>query len=147
MSALRAIAAEVRALDTSRRALRSFGLVVGGVFAGIAAVIVWRSGWTLTPWSTGFGSVGGTLALLGLAVPTVLRPVYRVWMGLAVVLGFAMTRVLLTLVFVLLVVPIGLALRLAGKDLLRLQLDREAKSYWLPRDPADPASERFRRYW
>ncbi len=146
MNALRVIAEEIRALDTSRRALRSFGLVVGGVFVGIAAVIVWRSGWVLTPWGIGFGSVGSVLMLLGLVVPMLLRPIYKVWMGIAVVLGFIMTRVLLTLVFVLLVVPIGLVLRLVGKDLLRLRLDREATSYWLPRESAGGA-ERFERYY
>ena len=146
MTALQSIAEEIRGLDTSRRALRSFGLVVGGVFIGIAALIAWRHGWTLTPWAIGFGGVGSVLVLLGLVAPAVLRPAFRVWMGLAVVLGFVMTRVLLTLVFVLLVVPIGLALRLAGKDLLRLRLDRQADSYWLPREPAGGA-ERLERYY
>lgn len=147
MSALHAIAEEMRALDMSRPALRNFGLVVGGVLVGIGAVIVWRHAWTLTPWAMGFGGVGAVLVLLGLALPVALRPVYRVWMGLAVVLGFVMTRVLLTLVFVLLVIPIGLALRLAGKDLLRLRLDPEAESYWVPRDSPDSAAERFKRYY
>ncbi len=146
MGAFHIIAGEIRALDTGRRALRSFGLVVGGVFVGIAAVIAWRSGGA-TPWAAGVGGLGASLMLLGLAVPGWLRPVYRVWMGLAVVLGFVMTRVLLTLVFVLLVVPIGLGLRLAGKDLLRLRLDPEAASYWLPRDAPDPPAERMKRYY
>ena len=146
MSALHAIAAEVRALDTGREALRRFGLVVGGVFVGIAAVVAWRHG-ALTPWALGLGGPGAALVVLGLAAPTLLRPVYRVWMGLAVVLGFVMTRVLLTAVFALLVVPIGLALQLAGKDLLRRKLDRAAGSYWLPKPAGEPAAERLKRYY
>ncbi len=146
MTALRAITEEIRALDTGRRALRSFGLVVGGVFAGIAAGIGWRHGWALTPWAAGLGGVGSALVVLGLLAPTILRPVFKGWMGLAVVLGFVMTRVLLTLVFVLLVVPIGLALRLVGKDLLRLRFDREAPTYWLPKEPSGGA-ERLERYY
>jgi hypothetical protein len=147
MTALQVIAAEIRALDTSPRALRSFGLVVGGVFAGIAAVIAWRNGWMLTPWSVGLGGPGLVLILFGLAAPTLLHPVYKVWMGLAVVLGFVMTRVILTLVFVGLVIPIGLVLRLVGKDLLRLKLDASADSYWLPKEDAGPAAERMTRYY
>jgi len=147
MTALQVIAAEIRALDTSRRALRSFGLVVGGVFAGIAAVIAWRNGWALTPWAVVLGGPGLVLMTFGLVAPRVLRPVYKVWMGLAVVLGFVMTRVILTLVFVGLVIPIGLVLRLVGKDLLRLELDPAADSYWLPKEDADPAAERMTRYY
>lgn len=147
MTALQVIAAEIRALDTSPRALRSFGLVVGGVFTGIAAVIAWRNGWTLTPWAVGLGGPGLVLMALGLVAPTVLHSVYKVWMGLAVVLGFVMTRVILTLVFVGLVIPIGLVLRLVGKDLLRLKLDAAADSYWLRKEETDPASERMTRYY
>ena len=147
MTALQVIAAEIRALDTSRRALRNFGLVVGGVFAGIAAVIAWRNGWTPTPWAIGLGGPALVLMALGLVAPRVLHPVYKVWMGLAVVLGFVMTRVILTVVVVGLVIPIGLVLRLVGKDLLRLQLDPAADSYWLPKEKAAPAAERMTRYF
>lgn len=147
MTALQVIAAEIRALDTSRRALRNFGLVVGGVFAAIAALVAWRNGWTLTPWAVGLGGPALVLMALGLVAPGVLHPVYKVWMGLAVVLGFVMTRVILTVVFVGLVIPIGLVLRLVGKDLLRLKLDPAADSYWLPKEETAPAAERMTRYF
>ncbi len=144
---LRAIADEIRALDTGRKALRNFGLVVGGVFVGIAVVVAWRWGWVLTPLGTGLGVVGGALVVFGFVAPGLLRPVYRVWMGLAVVLGFVMTRVLLTVVFVLLIIPIGLVLRLVGKDLLDGQPDPEAASYWKPKTYADASAKRLEKYY
>jgi hypothetical protein len=39
------------------------------------------------------------------------------------------------------IVPIGLILRATGKDPLRLKFDRDAKSYWIPRDPPGPAPD------
>lgn len=145
--ARRAVAAEVGALDTSPRALRSFGLVVGGVFVAIAAVIAWRRGWEVGPLVVGLGGPGAALALLGLVAPEVLRPVFVVWMGLAVVLGAVMTRVLLTLVFALIVVPIGLALRLAGKDPLDRRIDRARTTYWRPKVYDDDSAARLERYF
>jgi hypothetical protein len=146
-SLLRALADEVRGLDHSPKALRRFGLVVGGVFLGIAAVGAWRSGWTLGPGLTALAGVGGALVAVGLVAPALLRPVFFVWMGLAVVLGSIMTRVLLTVVFVLAVVPIGLGLRLVGKDLLHRRPDPEAPSYWLPKTYDDPSPARLEKYY
>lgn len=141
------LVAEVRALDTGRRALRSFGLLVGGVFVGIAAVVAWRRGWEAGPLVFGLGGPGAALVLLGLGAPAALRPVYRVWMGLALVLGTVMTRVLLTLVFVLLVVPIGFALRLAGKDLLDRRIERARTTYWRAKVYEDDSPARLERYF
>jgi hypothetical protein len=144
---LKGIAAELAALDYSRKALRSFGLVVGGVFVGIAAILVWRSGWALGPIGTTLLVLGSTLAAFGLAFPRALRPVYRAWMGLALVLGYVMTRVLLTVVCVTLFIPIGLALRLVGKDLLGIRLDERAPTYWQPREERLSERARMERYF
>ena len=68
-------------------------------------------------------------------------------MALAVLMGFIMTRILLTLIFVLLFIPTGLLMRLFGRDPLRRKLDPDAKSYWI-RKQYDPESrERLERYY
>lgn len=140
------IAEEIRGLDTGRRALRNFGLVVGGVFVVIGLVIWWvASIWTT--WTAVFIGVGTVLTVFGLAAPNALRSAYVVWMGIAVVLGFVMTRVLLTLVFVGMVVPIGLIMRALGKDLLSRRLDPTADTYWIRRAASVPAAERMKRYY
>ena len=143
-----AIAAEVRALDVSRPALRSFGRAVGGVLLAIAGVVWWRRGWDPSAWVWGLGGVGAALVVLGLAAPAVLRPVYRAWMTLAFALGWVMTRVLLTLVFALVVTPIALLARLVGRDRLGLKPPAGAASYWVVRDdPAPSSRERLERYF
>ena len=143
----RTVAEEVRALDVSRPALRRFGWVVGGVFVGIAAVVWWRHGFAVGPVVAGLGGGGAALLALGLAEPALLRPVYRVWMGLAFALGFVMTRVILTAVFVGLVTPIGLLLRLFRKDLLGRRPDPEAATYWQPNTYRDDSAARLERYY
>jgi hypothetical protein len=43
--------------------------------------------------------------------------------------------------FFIVVTPIGLLLRMLKKDILRLRIDRQAPSYWIPREPPGPAPE------
>ena len=70
-----------------------------------------------------------------------LKKLYRGWMRFAVILGTIMTRVLLTLVFVLVVTPIGLILRLVGKDPMHRKPDPSKETYWIRREAEanDPA--------
>lgn len=147
MTALKVLAAEIRSLDTSKRSLRSFGYVVGLVLIGIAAVVLWRHDWAPIPAVYWLGGIGGTLVVLGLLVPSVLRPVYRVWMALAVVLGFVMTRVLLTTVFFTVLTPIGLLMRLFGKDPMHRTLNPSAPSYWIKKAYADESPGRLEKYY
>lgn len=134
---MREILAEWRALDGSRAALRGFGRTVGLVLLAIGTYVLWRRGWALTVLPATLLGIGGALVGLGLAAPGVLRPVYRVWMLLAVVMGFVMTRVLLTLVFFGVVTPIGLLRRALGHDPLRRKPDPHATTYWLPKSPEE----------
>ena len=144
-SLLQTVRDEVRALDPSPRALRSFGLVVGGVLLAVGALLWWRRGGGPWPWA--LSGAGGLLAALGAVLPGVLHPVRTVWMTVAFALGFVMTKVLLTLVFVLAVTPTAVVLRLVGKDLLHRRPDPGAASYWLPRDDGRPDRESLERYF
>ena len=144
-SLLQTVRDEVRALDPSPRALRSFGLVVGGVLLALGALLWWRRGGG--PWPWGLTGAGALLVALGGVLPVVLRPVRTAWMAVAFTLGFVMTRVLLTLAFVLAVTPTALVLRLLGKDLLHRHPDPDAASYWLPRDDGRPDRESLERYF
>lgn len=122
---------------------RSFGLTVGGILIalGLLKALVF-SGWTV---------VAGTLLLVGSGLVTValvhaplLAPLNRAWLRLGLFLFKIVNPVVMLLIYATTVVPIGLALRLAGKDLLRLRRDPEAASYWIPRQPPGPAPDSLR---
>ena len=121
---------DIKQLKTGLRELRKFGLMVGGVFAAVGLLFLWRH-----PGRTPYFLIpGGTLMLLGLVLPRALKWVYIAWMSVAFVLGFVMAHVILTLLFYLMITPRGLVARLFGKDFLRLKLDRGAATYWIPRE-------------
>ena len=138
---------EIRSVDSSRKALRSFGLLVGGVVLAIAAIVLWRRDWTPGTAVFVLSAIGGGLLLLGATFPVLLKPIYSVWMALAVILGFIMTRVILTIVFYLVVTPIGLVMRATGRDPLSRKLDADAPTYWLEKSYADESPARLEKYY
>jgi hypothetical protein len=113
----------------SYRAERNFGLVVGGVFVALALWWLWRGKVQLVaPYLL---AVGAALVALGLIAPRALVWPNRLWMGLASVLSFVMTRVILAVVFFGLVTPIGWMRKLVGGDPLSRRAAR-SESYWKP---------------
>ena len=55
-----------------------------------------------------------------------------------------MNPLVLGLLFFVTIMPIGLVMRAFGKDFLRLKLDRNAKSYWIEREPPGPPPQSMR---
>lgn len=140
------IAAELAHLKVNSQELRKFGITFFVVLGLIAGLLWWKG----KPGFLNFGGEGylyfGGAAvlflLLGLALPKVLTPFFKVWMGLAFTLGWIMTRVILTILFFLVFTPIGLILKIMGKDILDLKYDKSPKSYWIKREekPFNPAN-------
>ena len=81
-------------------------------------------------WQAALFVIGGCLLLLGVVLPRVLWPLQRVWMGVAVLFGWIMTRVVLLLIFYGILFPIGLIARVVGKQFLQENIQKERQSYW-----------------
>lgn len=86
--------------------------------------------------------VAGAAAALSGAGPAV----YRAWMLAALPTGWVVSHVLLGLVYYGVITPIGLFLRLLGRDLLGLRMERGAASYWRERGPGEGAGRYFRQW-
>jgi hypothetical protein len=129
---------EIKSIKGAKPELRKFGLTMGAVFLIIAGFLFWKQ----PPGFPYFACAGGGFALLGWAAPVLLKPLYKVWMSFAVVMGFIMTRVILTVLFFGLFTPIALVARLLGKDLLEARWDKKAATYWVKRPATafDPKS-------
>lgn len=56
-------------------------------------------------------------------------------------MGKIVSPIVMGIIFFVVVTPMGLFMRLTGKDLLRLKFQPEANSYWIPRDPPGPDPE------
>ncbi len=126
----------------SKRALRKFGVTMAVAF-GLFALLFW---WRDRSWWPYVAGVAGFFLIAGLLVPSVLRPIEKGWMKVAELLGAVMTRVVLTIGFALAVTPVGIIMRLRRKNLLGLNFDRDAATYWEPVESEGPASRPDKPY-
>lgn len=113
---------------------RAFGWVFAAVFVVIACWPLFNAGaprW----WSFGVAAVVAVVAMLK---PALLAGPNRLWRKLGVLLGRVVGPVALGVLFYGVVAPLGVVMRLTGKDPLRLKLDPGADSYWIPRKPPGP---------
>jgi hypothetical protein len=123
---------------------RSFGLTVGGILLAIAGVRTGLDLWdgAAPGWFEGLlAGIGLALVAFGLAAPERLAPLNRAWTRLGLILFKVVNPVVLGLIYLTTIVPIGLSMRLMGRDLLNLKFDRRAASYWVVREPPGPAPE------
>jgi hypothetical protein len=77
--------------------------------------------------------LGTVMIVLGFIAPRLLTPAYRAWMRFAEVLGRVQTAIILTVVFFLVVTPLGIIMRLLRKSPIERQ--RRADSYWIEVKP------------
>jgi hypothetical protein len=73
-----------------------------------------------------------------LAAPRLLAPLNTLWFKFGLLLHNIVNPILMALIYFGAIVPTGLMLRMARKDLLRLEWDSTAESYWIMRDPPGP---------
>jgi hypothetical protein len=113
---------------------RNFGIVFAVVFAIIAFAPLYHGG-SVHWWAIGLSAA---FLVCALAAPRVLRPLNHLWFKFGLLLHHVTNPIIMGVLYFAAVVPMGLVLRLLGKDLLRLKPDKAAGSYWIPRDPPAP---------
>lgn len=118
--------------------LRKFALTLFCALGILGGILVWRRR------NTGFVLWGiGSSALLGAWVePNVFKPVYKYWMKMALALGFISSHVILALVYYLVLTPMGLLMRLLGKNPLVLRPDKGLKTYWMTKEAGNYDKQR-----
>lgn len=125
----------------SREEVRKFGVLFAVILTAVSVYLRYAG---VEYWHWFLVGAGGFL-LTGQIAYRVLRPLYIVWMRFAYILGWINARILLGIFFYLVLTPIGLVLRLTGKDLLDRKIDRTAVSYWKKREGTAPGREQYER--
>lgn len=112
--------------EVTPKQLRSFGLLVGGIFAIIGLwPLIWR-GEGLRLWAMIATAI---LVLPAVVYPMSLKLIYRGWMAVGEVLGWINTRIILSIIFYGVFTPVAVVMRMRGKDPMRREWDPNLESY------------------
>ena len=127
----------------SERELRLAGLLVFAAFGIIGGLVQWRFqalGAARVLWC-----IGGVFALLYSAVRPLRRPLYSLWMTLTTPIGWAVSHLVLAVIYFGIITPIGSLMRLFGRDALEQRVEPKAPSYWVAHDPGGDTDRYFRQ--
>lgn len=132
MSWINDIREELVQLDVSRKKLKQFAYWVG-------IILLFLSLWYFIrhdnrDWTYVTGGCSILLILLGIIHADLLKGIYKIWMGIAFILGWFMSRILISVIFYMALTPISFLGRLFNKKWMDIDYSRKSNSYWIPRD-------------
>lgn len=145
MNWIKEISIQINDLDTSPKEIKKFGLVIMVALTIIAAIIYFNSrDLIILAWLLGSGII---LLVFAFLLPKVLVPIYKIWMSFAFILGSIISRVILTILFYFIITPIGITIKILGKDILSLKIEREKESYWIKKEITTDQKEQIRKMY
>ena len=139
--------AKTSILDKSKfkdqREWRKFGIGLS-IILTILGTIQWIKGISIFPIFY-FGA--GIVLTSSLLLPAILKPLFITFSYIGFVLGWVMTRVILSVLFFLVITPIGLISRLLGKRYLQTDFKGKKTSYWKIHSEQDASMEHFEKQY
>ena len=125
-----------------KKQLRQFAVFSLPGFALIGVIARWK--FDAPAMAYALWVLGVLIFLVGLASPLAVRPVYTLLMAIALPIGWLVSNLLLRVLFYGIFIPVGLILRLFGRDPLRLKRP-DSTSYWLDRQPPEDVASYYRQ--
>lgn len=121
----------------NNREARNFGLFIGSMFIAFSLykIDAYKRDILFSLWSFGF-----LFGLMGFVCPKLMFILRKGWLFLGKIMGRIMTPFIMGILFVFLFVPVGIILRVLGKDILGLKFSKQAKTYWINKNKLDSIS-------
>ncbi len=130
--------------NPSRKDLLWFGAILALFGAALGAVFFRR--FHAPEAGRAIWLAGAALTVIYFAIPPVRRWIYLGWVYAAYPIGWTVSHLLLGIVYYLVLTPIGLIMRMAGRDPLERRFEPDRSSYWTEHSPSEDPSRYFRQY-
>lgn len=132
---------EIHEMVSDKQTVRKFGIIFSVILLAIAGWLWYKS----NPLWIWFGGGAAVMALLAVLGTVVLIPLYKGMTVFAIIIGYFVSKLIITVMFILFFIPIGLIMRLLGKDLLDKKINKNAASYWLKKENTPFSKEKYER--
>ena len=120
---------EIKNIRLAIQDLKNFGFIIGIILTLFGFFLLYNE----IDYFIYLMSVGLIFLSLSLIAPRILKPIYKVWMIFAIIIGWMMTRLILSILFYSVITGIATLTRIIGKDFLNLKMNNK-ESYWKNRD-------------
>ena len=117
---------------------------LGVTFAVVFSIIGFARLYQGHAWWTVCLSVAAVFLFLAYFWVAPLRPLNKLWHRFGLLLFRAVNPVVMGIIFFSTIFPIGVLMRICGKDQLKLKFDREAQTYWQKRTPSEAVSQNMK---
>ena len=124
--------------------LRWFGAIMLVFFSALSAVARFKLHAPAV--AATLVGVGTALAVVYYLIKPLRVPLYLAWMRIFFPLGWIVSHTIVAVIYYLVVTPIGVAMRVVGRDPMRRRFLRDAKTYWTPTRREASLSQYFRQY-
>lgn len=130
--------------DPSQRQLKWFGGLFGLFFGLIGGMAWWR--YQSPNVASIIWAIAVSVVVIFYAYPPLQKPLYLSWTYLTFPIGWAFSHLLLALTYYLIFTPIGLAMRLFGRDPMQRRFEPDTDTYWVKHNPGGDAARYFRQF-
>lgn len=127
--------------DVKMGSERAFGLVFAVVFAIVGLLPLVHDG-QIRIWALG---VAAAFVVVALVYPRALKPLNILWFKFGLLLYKITNPIVMGGMYYIAIVPIGLLMKVFGKDPLNRSFDPNVKSYWIDREPPGPEPSSMKR--
>ena len=132
-------------LRPEKHQLRSFGLFWLPGFCLLVALFAWLR-YEQSQLALVLAGVALVSILVSLVQPRILQPLFVILMVVTFPIGIVVSHLLIAAVYYLVITPIGLLLRLRGRDAMKRRIPGGEESYWVERETVEDQGRYFRQF-
>ncbi len=120
---------EIKNIESNTKDLKIFGITIGFILL-LFGIFFWFNNNDIYVYLLIFSAL---FLIISLTFPAILRPLQKLWMGAALIIGYIISRIILSIFFYFVITPVALILRLSKRNFLDIKL-KDKESYWILKD-------------